>query len=321
MVFFVLAPWAVRAQTPAVEVTPLVIDDASPVRGILDYDIKIKNNSEPYKATFYPTINDIAMSDGKQEILDFSPDAERSKYLSRWTEFSRGVIDLMPGEEKNLHLKIDIDPLAAPGIYHAELTFAEGPNRSDAEKNAQTSVQPKVIINIAVKDNIVEKAELTTFKAANQIFFSTPAKLFLSIKNTGNSEIAPTGSIFIYNRSGQELSQLDVNKEGWNIQSLGNKDLSFDWSEPKAFGMYKAKLEMNYGSQAGQRDLQDTVYFWVLPWPIVGIFGAVLLSLFVLIVLMNYKRKKSYSPQAIATDEIIVEGDEDAAGVINLRRR
>lgn len=320
LVVFLFSPLVINAEAPAIEVSPLIIEEQSAIRDILEYTVKVKNNAKPYKVNLYPVVSDITVKDGKQEMADFSLSSDKTSFLSRWMSFSRGVIDLLPGEEKTLAVKINVNPLALPGKYRAALMFSEAPNSYEAEANAKIVSQPQVIFNITVKENIVERGEISVFKAEQETFLKMPAKILLEIKNIGNKPLVPEGFIYIYDRRGREVDKININGGGRAIESEQKGDFSQIWSSEKAFGRYKAKLEAEYGS-GEKRNLQDTIYFWVLPWKILAGFSLLLLALLIILIVANYRRRQILNLAVVEDHETAQDAEREQAGILNLKRK
>jgi len=272
-------------------VSPLIIDDKAQIRDILEYSVKIKNTNQS-RVDLYPIVNDISISYGKQEFLDHG-DLDKSTSLARWTQFSRGVIELLPDEEKEIPITIKVNVHAKPGKYYAVITFANGSNRYEAESSAKKLNQSKLMLNIEVEEHIIEKAEIKMFKVEKNINLSSLINFLLEIKNIGNKEIKPSGFISIYNRKGKQIESININQDQEKILSQENSSLIFNWDTPNGFGKYKAKLEVEYGvSQT--RDLQDTIYFWVLPWSILVISSGTVLFLLIILTIIIFRRMHHY---------------------------
>ncbi len=285
---------AIHQETESIIVTPIIIDTKAEARDILEFEIKISNPKNS-KVDIYPIVNDILTEEGKQEFLDPSL-MDKSISLARWIKISRGIIELGPGEEKIIPLKIEVNLYARPGKYYAAITFAEGSNRDMAESQQLLAGQSELRINLEVEEHIIEKAQIKQFGVNKNIFLKPPVKFFLEIENIGNREITPQGFISIYNRQGEERKTLDINQLQNNILPANSDSFENYWLEKGSFGRYKAVLIMEYGNY-GKRDLQDTIYFWIVPWPIL-IFGAggllVFLLALIFIILKSFYSKNTY---------------------------
>lgn len=268
-------------------VSPVIIEQKAEARDILEFSLKITNNTYS-KVDLYPIVNDISIKEGRQEFLDPSL-MDKSTSLARWVKISRGVIELWPGEEKEIPFEIQVNLSAKPGKYYTTITFAQGSNRPEAEERALKLNQPQVMLNIEVEEHIIEKAQILKFQTDKNFFLKFPVKFLLEIENIGNREIKPEGSINIYDRKGQEIASVDINQTQAGIASATKNLFENIWQTKKGFGRYKAVLRAEYGDKE-KRDLQDTIYFWVLPWQTLIFLGGGLLVLIIVLFLVISKK-------------------------------
>ncbi len=272
-------------EEPGIKVSPYIIDEKVHAKDILEYDIILKNNYN-HKVDLYAVVNDILPEEGNK---DFDYKADKSVSLSKWINIKRGVIELSPGEEEKIPLKIKVNLSAKPGKYHAVVIFSQGTNRTQAELEAKKKNQPKILINIEVEDEIVEKAQIDYFSSAKNVFFKTPVSFFVKLENLGNKEITPKCSISIYNRKGREIDILDFNSENKAISPGETQSFSVDWNPKKVSGRFKAKLNIFYG-QKEDKILQDIIYFYYLPWQRVVIFVGIIFLIVIALTIFLFKR-------------------------------
>ena len=302
--FFFSGPTILLAQETGVEITPHVIDEKAKARDLFKYTVKLKNVTDR-KLTLYPMINDISVVEGRQEVLPPSQ-LDRTLSIAAWTRIPRGAVKLMPGDEEELALEINVSLYAVPGKRYAILGFPEAPNRYEAEDNMFAKSYANILINFAIEENIVEKAQIELFGPQKNLYLNLPVIFETTIENFGNREITPEGSIFLFNRRGEEVGKIDVNSDSLAIGPESKKTLKSEWLPDKATGKYKARLEMEYG-QLAKRDLQDTAFFWVIPLPILFVFVGALFFFVLLLTIFIFRRtyqSHQHPPQA-ADNEVI----------------
>ncbi len=249
-------------------VTPVVIDEKGKIRDILNETLTLTNTGVG-TLTLFPSINDVNDANGQQPFAYAQNASGLTASLSNWTELSRGVIDLAPGETKTVPFVITISPNAIPNTYHANITFTQGTTREEADANPPLAT---VEVNLEVDADIHEAMQLVKFSSDNVVFTGDDVLFNYALQNIGNQNLAPTGQIDIYDRNGEEVASVDVNKEGNSISPDQTAQLASVWSGASGFGKFKALLTVNYGSQ--QASVQDTVFFWVIPWKqlLIGFF-------------------------------------------------
>jgi hypothetical protein len=257
-----------------VAVTPAVIDEEGKARDIIKKSVTVRNRSNSL-ISLYPSVNNIDMVNGKEEFQQ-STEADKTRSLANWIEISRGVIELEPGEEKEIPFVIRINMRAEPGNYHARISFAEGSSRAEAKQYGNPA---SALVNVKVQSDIDVDVQLAKFFTDNFYLSGDDVLFSLSLENIGNRDVTPKGNIHIYNRNGEEVATIPANDAKKSLSPEQRGQLASVWNASGGFGRYKAFLDLEYGnSQRGQ--VQDTVYFWVLPWKqLLGIFIALVVGI------------------------------------------
>ena len=279
--------------------TPAVIDGKGKVREIQHYSMTVVNTTK-HLVSIYPWVTDIDTTAGESGVSDLAGthQKELSESLARWIEVTRGSVDLMPGEQKDVPVTIQINLNAKPGAYHAAIHLSYGGTRPDAEANKAETMD--VLVNIEVLDDINERLQLNTFIPTKGVFSSDSASFNYNIENIGNRGEVPHGKIRIYDKSGREVASVDANQEGKRLEPSSKAMLSSVWASGDSFGRYKAMLDLEYG---GRGTLQDTVFFWVIPWKkMLSMFlTLIVLCVAAAIVLHSYgaSRRRSFAGESV----------------------
>lgn len=313
--------WSARilyanASGEQVTVSPAVIDQQVKARDILNETVTIKNDGDN-KVFLYAIVDDLPV-DGTKSTTSLTRRADRARSVSEWVEVTAGVIEIEPHEQVEVPITLKINLNAVPGKYYGAVAFVDASDRYAAENLYLTTNQPKLMINLDVQDQVVERAELDYFRAIKGVFLKPEAVFDLSLKNIGNVDMIPHGAIHIYDRKGKDIGELDINPDDKLVPSQEPLVFSGTWKPGTGIGRYKARLEIEYGERQ-PRDVQDTIYFWILPWQFLGIFVVLIIVLIVLMNMMLKKGKKNpdrdrVMPQARPTDTA-----QSKNRVINLR--
>ncbi len=254
-VLVLLSPQTLFAAFP-VTITPAVIDGEAKAREILRYKVTITNNTKQM-VTLYPWARDVDQlgEDTKSQGLD------PTESLLSWLQFSRAELDIPAGESVDLPILVQVNLRARPGIYHSVLHVSDGPNRAEAELNlSRTS---SIMLNIRVLDDANERLQLGAFATDKNLFMGDTATFGFRFDNTGNRGLTPTGKIRIFDRKGEEIDVVDINSAHDKVEPESKQQLASVWQSGAHFGKYKAMLDVSYGKTG---TIQDTVFFWVLPW-------------------------------------------------------
>jgi len=154
----------------------------------------------------------------------------------------------------------------------------------------------------------VRKFELKSFSASKHSYEYLPAELSIKLKNTGNVNVQPTGTVFIQRNSSdtKPLATLPLNDSGGYILPGATRTFTVVWNDgfphyetgqtgstptreltwrgnglsKLRFGRYVAKVVAIYDD--GERDIPviAEVSFWVIPWRIM------LVTLVILVVIL-----------------------------------
>ncbi len=265
-------------------VSPVLFDEKGKQRDIIKESIHIINTSN-HKLYIYPSVNNVNPQDGQQPFEQTTNGSDIVNSLANWIELSRGVIELSPAEERDIPLVIHVDQNAVPGLYHVNISLGKGNTRDEAEKVTIATVT----INVEVQADIKELMQLNKFVTDN-VYFSGDDILFkYQLQNIGNQDLQPSGEITVYDSKGKEVAALEVNKEGKAISPDQIGQLASVWAAANGFGKYKALLNVDYG-RSQVASVQDTVFFWIIPWKQLVLLFTVCLGAIVAFAIYFHKR-------------------------------
>lgn len=269
-----------QAQAAAVKVEPLILDHQGLPRDIIKGSFKI-TNPNPHKVNVFTTTKNFDPSKGEQKFIEPAT-ADFSSSLANWISVSTKMIEMEPNQSVTVDYEIDINLRAEEGAYHAIMFFHQGSSRSEAEQ--QVANAPRITVNLTVGDDSKERLQVARFKGPGTVL-GFKAGFEVEVNNTGNATLKPKGEVRIYNRNGEEVATIPLNEEGEEVQPGGQKLFQGIW-KARGFGRYKAQIVLEFGDKQFQT-YQDSVFFWLLPWPILLclimiLTGIVLLLLYTL---------------------------------------
>lgn len=273
-------------------VSPLILDYTSEPRDILHQDVTITNTTGA-KLQLFPTFNNVTVgTEGGVVVFLPASMSDRTSSLTSWMDFSHAPLELNAGEERKLPLTITVNPNAQSGVYHALLSFPTGGNRDEAERSVMAGGVPGVMVNLSIDDKKVEVVTLSKFHVKTFVVKPEADNALILIKNTGDTDIIPKGDIIIYNKRGNEVASLPVNPSGETVRA--GQETTFTSSVPMEglMGKYKAHLSLTYGTEH-INTLQDTVYFYILPWKkLLMLFLGLVFVTVVVVLLLSYRARK-----------------------------
>lgn len=262
--FILLIPTFIFA-APKYTALPLVIDISAEKRDILTKEITVTNTGIP-PVTLYPSVNSISLNEGGdiEEFVSASM-LDRTTSVTSWIEISRAGITLQSGESRVLPVTLRINPNVKDGVYHAFIGFGHGRTSTDAKALVDSGQAPGTIITIRVAEEINEFIKLSRFLIDKFVISAENESVQYKVNNPGDTLITPAGDIIFYDSRGIEVASVPVNPEKKAIKP--GEEQTFTTSAPAEglLGKYKAFLSVEYGV-ANIASVQDTTFFYVIPW-------------------------------------------------------
>lgn len=286
--------------------TPLALNFNVERRDIIKETITLTNNTSQ-QVRLYASVNEVA-TDGNGVLERFlePSQVDRSNTPTAWVEFTRGRIELAPGEKKDFPVTIRMNPDTAPGDYSVFLGFAQASNQPEAVQKIIAGNGQGTLINLTVDKKQDQFLKLTRFLVERFITGQKAGKVTIALQNPSHVDVVPQGEIIFYDTRGNEVGAVPVNEAGIKVEREGEATLETTVPESLRFGKYKAFLSLSYGEHL-TASLNDTSFFYVLPlWQIVTAFVAVLIVA-VLLALYIHRRYDV--------------GDDDGSDPVSMYRR
>ncbi len=200
-----------------------------------------------------------------------------------------GGITLAPRQKKTLTLRIALPAGEQPADYYFSVVFLT--NNLLSEKTSGSQIHAGIAVNVLL--SVGPKTPTTGYLNEFSVpwFVQTgPVPFTISINNTSDHFIAPTGQILIHNMFGQLIGKVDLlpvnilQHSSRYIPTKGQENTNHPialWNEKVLFGLYKAQLNVSLSRQGPL--FTRTVYFFAMPIAyLIGFFLAI--ALLVLII-------------------------------------
>lgn len=225
-----------------------------------------------------------------------------------WVSFSEDQFTAEPNVWHTITMTIDVPSDGALGYYYA-VTFQRAADAT-AEEGAALHGGTAILVLLEVRSpNALRRVEMAEFKASKSVYEFLPAEFTVTLNNTGNIHLIPSGSIFI-TKGSEQIAVLAINEARGNTLPESTRSFSAAWNDgfpryedievdgqmlknedgtPKRslkwnlgdignlrWGKYKATALVVYDD--GNRDVpvEAVVTFWVIPWRII-FFGLLIL--------------------------------------------
>ena len=193
--------------------------------------------------------------------------------------------------------------------YNFAVTIAQQnpPKATKGSSSIAGSVAIFTLVNID-RPGATRQLNLSSLSVTKHTYEYLPASFAIKLKNTGNTDVQPAGTVFIQRHSSDTvpLATLPLNKNGGFIVPGTSRTFAVDWADgfphyqtTKENGVEKQKLAWQGGLgklrmgryvakvvavyDDGQRDVpvMAELSFWVIPW---RLLLGVLLALIMLVI-------------------------------------
>lgn len=290
-----LATSAPASPASALTVSPVKLERDIAAGASRREAITIINDSEEAQTYTLSAENFIAKGEnGEQTYL--KEDAPSG--LASWIRFEETAVTVEPGRSRDVAFLIAVPANAEPGGHYAAVFAARG-GGTTAGSGIGIAEEVGVLLLVKVPGNIRESLEVDSFRVAGPTITNRlPVTFNLRVKNTGSVHEELTGSLVIRNLLGRVVARPPVNPRASVVLPASTRRIESAWTKSNASGgsgffakakeewmnfgcgRYTATLEASYGSP--QTALTDArVVFWVLPWHLMVVAGAILLFLIV----------------------------------------
>lgn len=255
----------------------------------VEKSITLQNDaSESAKFSF--EVADVKFSaDGTPQFLpDPEPGANSLKW---WINFDESMLELGPGEKKELKVNLSVPEAADPGGHYGAVVFSKI-NRQEQQDKTAVGVTQKlaVLMFLNVEGQVNRFFEIEKFSPNSTLNNSLPVKFTILINNKGNTHLQPHGVISVLDTwRNKQVGKVLVNEEFLYLFPQGNKLFEVTWADPnplgsiwRYFGRYKAVLEMK---AEGASDIKSEAEFWVLPANLIMLVSGISVSVLILLLL------------------------------------
>lgn len=229
--------------------------------------------------------------------------------------FENPTFTLKAGEIFTERIHFTVSPNAGFS-YNFAITIAQqnAPKATKGSTSIAGSVAVFTLVNVD-RLGATRQLKLSSLSASKHTYEYLPASISVRLKNTGNTNVQPTGTIFIQRHSSDTtpLATLPLNKGGGYIVPDTSRTFTSEWDDgfphyqttqehglskqklvwqgglsKLRIGRYNAKIVAVYND--GQRDIpvMAEVSFWVIPWRL--ILGILFLTVILIIGLVVVAR-------------------------------
>ena len=260
----------------AVTVGPVKLEISADPGDVVRGELFLMNDEKETKI-FSPVFEKFIEENGSKKFTAEEVD------LASWFEINY-PITLKPQESKNIPFILRIPKNASPGGHFAVIWWSAA-----VPGAGQVSIVTRagILVYLRVSGDIKEEAKIIQFNTDKKIYWRSPVNFSINLENSGNVYLKPKGEITIKNLFGGTKAIIDVNKKDVSILPQSKKNITEQWNfSGFIFGPYRVRMNLVYGES--QKQIQKTLWFFVLPLKLIGII--ILIILIVFIAIPQYNR-------------------------------
>ncbi|MFA6919194.1 MAG: hypothetical protein WC244_03765, partial [Patescibacteria group bacterium] len=204
------------------------------------------------------------------------------------------------GDRVTIPVQIDIPQDAQPGGLYGSVIITTVPDfgndqldNNSAQGNLNIISRLASLYFVRVNGDVNESGNLREFSTDKSVYGSSPINFKTLYENNGSIYLNPYGKIKVDNFMGTTINEINIAPYFVMPGSVRLKE--FKLQRGFMLGRYKATVVLNRGY--GNVIDEKTVYFWVLPWKVVGagVVGLVLIIWLIQMVVSwfnkNFERK------------------------------
>ena len=268
-------------------IKPATIEDSAEPGTTKEYDISVSNLSSSPQTYYVYTKDIVGVENGGVPVFADEDEEKTGFELTQWLSLDTAEISIEPGQEKSLHLTIDIPENATPGSHFGGIFISLDPPRLRST-GAAVGYEVANIVSIRIAGDAVENAQIRSFSTDNYIHGEAVVDFATRVENKGTVLVRPTGPLEVFNMFGKRVALLTFNESKAGIFPQSTREFTIRWEdEGPGFGRYQAVLSMVYGDKGRQATISSTVSFWILPMniilPAVGVLAFLLLATYVIV--------------------------------------
>jgi hypothetical protein len=287
--------------------SPLPINLSAKPGTSVSTDLRVKNSGPKTEYLKVELLKFKAYGDtGKPQLIDREPG---DNYFD-WVSFSQSKFYAEPNVWNTIKMTINVPKSAAFGYYYA-ITFSRvNPPKTNDDRQTTLAGGTSTLVLLEVPvPGAKRSVEVSSFTANRKFYEYLPVSFSITLSNTGQVHVAPSGTLFIL-RGNKQVAAIPINPDKGNVLPSSTRTFTASWADgfpvytnktengqvltddkgqpiqslkwdlskisKLRIGKYTAKLVMVYDD--GQRDvpIEGTLSFRVLPWKLLIILFFVL---------------------------------------------
>jgi hypothetical protein len=203
------------------------------------------------------------------------------------------------GETFSVPVVINVPDNATPGDHFAGVFVSRQPPKL-REIGAGVGFDVASIVIAKISGDRIIDAQIREFSTEKIIHGTTDVNFSVRVQNSGSDIARPYGPLEVFNMFGRRVASLTFNESLGGVFPGTVRDFVLNWSDQNpGFGRYQALIALTYETELGNRSINSSVSFWILPLhiilPAVGVLAVLLIASYVAVKLYIRRAVQSVS--------------------------
>jgi hypothetical protein len=245
-------------------VSPATFELSANPGDTLKNSLRVDNSSDEPLQLSTETRNFSAL--GEEGGINLS--AEETRYsLTSWITVSPNSVVIPPKESRTFEYVINVPSFAEPGGRFGSIVFKTPAKAVNGQTNVALAQEVGALVFIKIAGQVNEKASVSSFVPAHKFNEYGPINFDIRVKNEGNVQFKPKGTITISNFFGRKVATIPVDAQ--NVLPDAVRKMKAEWKNKWLFGNYTATASLVYGND--NKIVTASTTFWGFPYRIMAV--------------------------------------------------
>ncbi len=226
---------------------------------------------------------------GEEGQVNLSKD-DNSFALATWIKVSPGTATIAGKESKTFDYTISVPTNAEPGGRFGSIVFSTSPKQVTGGSGVAVGQEVGALVFLKIAGDVHESAAIASFTTGHKIHEYGPVTFEARVKNKGNVQFRPRGTISISNIFGKTVETIPVDSR--NVLPSAIRKMDGAWKHKWLFGPYTATISLVYGTKG--QIITASTSFWGIPYKIIGIILLILAGLGFFVIRGRKRLSKSF---------------------------
>ena len=185
--------------------------------------------------------------------------------MSDWISVTPTAQTIAAKDSAVFNYTIHVPQNAEPGGRFSSIVFSVAPQKVTGGSGVAIGQEVGSLLFLRVAGDVKESAQIESFDTGSILHEYGPVHFQIRVKDTGNVQFQPRGTVSITNMFGKPVQTIPVNAH--NVLPGAVRQMDASWQHKWLFGQYNATVSLVYGSK-GQIITASTT-FWGFPFRII----------------------------------------------------